>query len=182
MSEEDLEDLRILFFSLKPYQNNSGSLLKCVSSSYPPSWLFPPHSDGMLLFRHTVCLNVWLEVLWLKTHLFYLIQMPIALVGSDWQVDTPVSVTGFCSAECDCRATLTARHQSEESSGLRGKRHPGIFTVSLGLDLHAFDGFFVITTWSPGCRSIDRPEPPHGRHDWAFSLCHLVFVAFCAQK
>lgn len=98
----------------------------------PPSWLFPPHSDGILLFRHTVCLNVWLEVLWLQMHLFYLIQMPIALVGSDWQVDTLVRVTGFCSAQSDCRATLTAPHQREEPSGLRGKQHPGFFTVSLG--------------------------------------------------
>lgn len=85
-----------------------------------PSWtmftplihfLFPLYSDEILLFRYTVGMPVWLEVLWHKIHLLYLTELPNAAVCSDWQAHTPVSATGSSSSLSNGRAVLTTQCQ-----------------------------------------------------------------------
>lgn len=93
------------------------------------SLLFPLYSDEILLFRHTVWMPVWLEVLWHQTHLLYLTEMPNAAVRDDWQAHTPVSATCFPSSLSNGRAALTAPCQSDETQWAEsGSRFRGFAT------------------------------------------------------
>lgn len=100
----DITVLHILLFVSTPRcGGGSETYIECLKQQQffgalclPPTssrLLFPLHSDEILLFRHTVWLPVWLQLLWHKTHLLYLTEMPNAAVRDDWQVHAPVSAT-----------------------------------------------------------------------------------------
>lgn len=87
------------------------------------SLLFPLYSDEILLFRHTVWMPVWLEVLWHQTHLLYLTEMPNAAVRDDWQAHTPVSATCLSSFHSLMAEPLSLLHVRKMSpSGLSGSQ------------------------------------------------------------
>ena len=113
MVEENLEDAcwRVTFL-LKSQQYRCGSCLNYVYPSSSSSLLFPLYSDEILLFKHTVWMPVWLEVLWHKTHLLYLTEMPNAAVSDDRQAHTPFSATCFSSSLSNGRAPLAAPCQN----------------------------------------------------------------------
>ena len=83
--EENLEHVHIFLFQITRPQLHPELCLPLSSFSV----LFPLYSDEILLFRYTVWMSVWLEILWHETHLLYLTEMPNAAVSSDWQAHTP---------------------------------------------------------------------------------------------
>ncbi len=118
----------------------------------PPSsssLLFTLYSDELLLFRHTVWMPVWLEVLWHQTHLLYLTEMPNAAVSDDWQARTPVSATCLSSSLSNGRAALTARCQKDETQRAEWQSVWRISNFRFCLNLAAFvEGqCWFITTW-----------------------------------